>query len=366
MSYPALEGLLVDVSDLTFGATLGHGSFSIVQEALMRPSCSRVAIKTYDKQTLKKHKKTEEALMERHLLSRINHPNIVRLISSLSSPTKFYLITELCVKGELWQLCRGWGHPEDLVKIFVIQVCRAMQYIHRAGIVHRDIKAENIFVSHDMTVKLGDFGTAKDVFNPSMKASTTPSFRAEFEHFVGTPNFMAPEVVANQVNDALSDIWSLGCTVYQILLGIPPFVASSQYFIFLRIEHRDVVFPSDGISQSARNFVMDMLRPRKSRISLQAILEHPYIKMKPRSNVAYSLNENLIMKTFQSASDEELVEKFQAASFDNLDTCITNRVYWADEWRRKSKPGTGAAALLHLNLPELSEDYAYLASNCKI
>ena len=366
MSFPALKSIPITYNDLDIQETLCTGNLSIVQSAIIKDGGSIVALKKYDKLLLEKSKKIEEALMEKHILARLCHPNIVRSFASFSTARNDFLVTEICERGDLWKICRGWGHPDNIVRGFVSQLACAVRYMHRAGVIHRDIKAENIFVSNDLTLKLGDFGAARDMFNSRIKASSTSSFRTCFEHFVGTPNFMAPEAIANEANDSLSDIWSLGCTIYQILVGIPPFVASSEYFTFLRVAHRDILFPPTGISESAMKFVTDILTPkREARMTLEAMLTHPFMTTDPMSDMIYSPEDTLIMKICVGASHAELIEKCMMAQ-SIIDPRVLRRVLWAEEWRLKSEPGAGAAALLHLNLPELEEDYAYLRTKGKV
>ena len=159
------------------------------------------------------------------------------------------------------------------------QILDAVEYMHRMGIVHRDLKAENVFLTNNgSTVKIGDFGSARDIFNPSVSgAGNSNSNGSAWAHYVGTPNFMAPEAISNEENDELSDIWSLGCLFYQVLVGIPPFIAGSEYLVFLRVRALDLQFPSAGLSADAVSLVQSIVVPaRPERPSIHAIKAHNF------------------------------------------------------------------------------------------
>jgi serine/threonine protein kinase len=365
MSYPLPDRPNHCLDDFIIGESIGCGNFSIVEIAFRKEANGmrgkQFAIKTYDKLLLQKRKKVHEAFMEKHILSRLCHKNIIRLVSTFSSPSHAYLVTELCVKGELWRWCRGWGHPERLAKIFLKQIAEAVQYLHRAGIVHRDIKTENIFVCEDFTVKLGDFGTATDLLNPLLQPVAGPSIRKSHEFFVGTPNFMAPEAIANQMNDQISDIWSFGCTAYQLLLGIPPFLSSSDYFTFLRVEHRDLSFPANSLSACAEEFLNSIIRiVRSERLIIEEILEHPFLRLKSSSAHSYTDTEISVMDLCENMDKEDFMKSLDGSGLKDGDPETFKRIVWGQEWRDKSKPGSGAASLVHLQLPELADDYEYL------
>ena len=98
---------------------------------------------------------------------------------------------------------------------------------------HRDLKTENIMVDSDKRIKLVDFGTSRDMFNPHIKGSGNGAKgKRVYEHFVGTPNFMAPEKIHNKDSNFLSDIFALGVIAYQLVIGYPAFVGKSEYLIF--------------------------------------------------------------------------------------------------------------------------------------
>lgn len=289
-------------------------------------------------------------MMERHALMRLKgHPNIVSLIHTWSDLENCFIATEYCPNGELWESCRRCGEPEIRAKFFFTQIIQGLSYMHRMGIVHRDLKAENILISKDSVVKICDFGSSRDLFNPTMPCtSNADRRRISFQHYVGTPNFIAPEALENIENDELSDIWSLGCLFYQVLLGIPPFVAGSEYLVYLRMRAEDLMFPSTGLSEEAINLVQSIVvHDREKRPSLGSIRTHRFFSNTP---------EHLVDLT----SEEETIKRI-ARDQSELDECVfTNNEYalgrlrmvgTVREWERLSLPGTGTEILDHLNLP---------------
>jgi 3-phosphoinositide dependent protein kinase-1 len=356
MSYPIPVLKPLNLVDISLSIMLGTGNFSYVQVAKSRLTNQTYAVKTYDRVALQRHKRGRDALMEKHLLGRLCHRHVVQLVATSSDVYGIYLITELCVLGELWNRCRGWGYPDTSARIFMRQIATAIEYLHRSGVVHRDIKAENIFVYDDRTVKLGDFGTGRDLLNPHIQPSETPSFKKSFRHFVGTPNFMAPEVIANENNDFVADLWSFGCTVYQVLLGIPPFVASSDYFVFLRIKALDLAFPRVGISIQAEEFIKAIVTPNRShRLTIDAIIAHPFFNGLPEQMPTFSEPESYAMNAFANV-DHVDVENISAEPLVASDSGLAQRILFCEDWKRKSKPGAGAAALAHLDFAELEDD----------
>jgi len=226
------------------------------------------------------------------------------------------------------------------------------------GIVHRDIKAENVFLSTDhRTIKLGDFGSSRDMFNPEICGSGNSSAgsdlsRRSFAHYVGTPHFISPEAIDNKENDLLSDIWSLGCLFYQVLMGIPPFVAGSEFLIYLRIKHLDLQFPGEGVlSHEAIDLIKKILvHDRNQRPSLHAISMHPFFHNCPEIVPPYRIEDacvRALVKTGEIATPQLL---------DTLDPYTRKRfelVKTVEEWRKLSQPGSGTAIVDHLHAPEL-------------
>merc|ERR1712060_54204 len=160
------------------------------------------------------------------------------------------------------------------------QILNGCVYLRQACIVHRDLKGENILLTDTQVVKIIDFGTAKDLENPHIKGSGNASRQKVFEDYVGTPQFMPQEVIENKCTDFRSDTWSLGCTIYQTLVGCPPFHAASEYLIFTKIMDLDFKIPP-GIHPQAKDLITRMIvKDADSRLGAKDIEEvksHSYL-----------------------------------------------------------------------------------------
>jgi len=240
------------------GELLGRGNFTSVYRATEIATGRHCALKVVDRYRCDRLKKTNDLYMEKHCLQRTNHPNIVKMLAHFTDTLTVYVVLEECLGGELWEVVKTVGCTVSLAKHYLAQVVSAVEYLRQARIVHRDLKAENIMLTATQVVKLIDFGTAKDLENPHIKGSGNTSRRKVFEDYVGTPQFMPPEVIENKCTDFRSDTWSLGCTIFQVLAGVPPFHAASEYLIFTRIMDLDLKFPP-GVDLEAQDMIARMV-----------------------------------------------------------------------------------------------------------
>ena len=245
-------------TDFEIGVLLGRGTFTSVYSAVEKATGQRCAMKVVDRYRCERLKKTADLYMERHCLQRTNHCNIVKMLGWFSDNTSVFVMMEECLGGELWELIKTVGCPVPRARFYLAQVINALTYLRQARIVHRDLKAENIMVTEVGVVKLIDFGTAKDLENPHIKGSGNASRHKVFEDYVGTPQFMPKEMIENKCSDQRSDIWSLGCTTFQVLSGCPPFHDRSEYLIFQRVLALDLQFPP-GVDANAKDLIGRMV-----------------------------------------------------------------------------------------------------------
>ena len=320
-------------------AVIGIGNFCTVYRA-----SNHEALKVLPKALVRQLGKDLDVVMEKHALSRLDHPRIVRILSTCSDTENCYILTELC-EGELWQSCRRCGEPEDRAASFFLQIIDGLSYMHRMGIVHRDLKAENILLTSNGTcVKIGDFGSARDLFNPSViGAGNSSGGRRTMIHYVGTPNFLSPEALDNKENDEISDIWSLGCLMYQVLVGIPPFTAGSDYLVYLRQKALDLVFPNHGLSEACKDLVRSIIKPnRNDRPPLNLITQHSFFANADTVARPLTIRESALRNI---ALDDSV--EISDSLISNFDDCSLlqdrmRKIRTVREWELKSLPGSGA------------------------
>lgn len=279
MSFPALPLPKRKDSDYAIGELLGRGNFVTVYSATEIPTGKTVAIKVVDRYRAGKLKKANDLVMEKHCLLRLNHHNIVKMLGHFTDTLTVYVVMEECRGGELWYFVKTKGCPDDRARHYFGQILDAMEYMRQCRIVHRDLKAENVMLTDLQGVKLIDFGTAKDLERPDVKPSFNASRNRVLENYVGTPQFMPPEVIENKSTDNRSDTWSLGCLFYQVLAGLPPFHAASEYLVFLRVMKVDLEFPP-GVSPVAEDLIRKMVvkeaDDRLGALNIEEVRRHPY------------------------------------------------------------------------------------------
>ncbi|XP_061478364.1 serine/threonine-protein kinase Nek3 isoform X1 [Rhineura floridana] len=171
---------------------------------------------------------TEKSWNESILLAKMKHPNIVTYLESFEGDGHLYIVMEYCDDGDLMQkikLQKGKLFPEDMILNWFAQICLGVRYIHDKRVLHRDIKSKNIFLTQNGKVKLGDFGSALLLSSPKAYACS----------YVGTPYYVPPEIWENTPYNNKSDIWSLGCILYELCTLKHPFQANSWKHLILKI-----------------------------------------------------------------------------------------------------------------------------------
>ncbi|XP_039911484.1 serine/threonine-protein kinase Nek3 isoform X2 [Hirundo rustica] len=163
----------------------------------------------------------ENSRKEAVLLAKMKHPNIVAFKESFE-------VMEYCDDGDLMQKIKHQGgnlFPEDTILHWFVQMCLAVKHIHDKRVLHRDIKSKNVFLTQNGKVKLGDFGSARLLAHPMSYACT----------YVGTPYYVPPEIWESLPYNNKSDIWSLGCILYELCTLKHPFQANSWKHLILKI-----------------------------------------------------------------------------------------------------------------------------------
>ncbi|KAL2686990.1 hypothetical protein Neosp_004539 [[Neocosmospora] mangrovei] len=247
------------LKDYRLGECLGKGAFGSVYKAFNWGNGEAVAVKQIKLADLPK---SELRMME--------HDNIVKYIGYVKSVDALNIILEYCENGSLHSICKAYGKfPENLVGVYMTQVLQGLQYLHDQGVIHRDIKGANILTTKDGTVKLADFGVS---------TSTLAGGQDKEAQVVGTPYWMAPEIIQLSGASSASDIWSVGCTVIELLQGKPPYhnlAAMPALFAIVNDDHPPL---PEGISAAARDFLMQCFQKDPNlRVTARKLLRHAWI-----------------------------------------------------------------------------------------
>mmetsp|Transcript_19504 Transcript_19504/g.54259 ORF Transcript_19504/g.54259 Transcript_19504/m.54259 type:complete len:388 (-) Transcript_19504:287-1450(-) len=256
------------LKDFDIGRPLGKGKFGNVYLAREKQSKYVVALKVLFKSQLQQANVEHQLRREIEIQSHLRHPNILRLYGYFYDKTRVYLILEFAAKGELYkelQRCRTFNERRSAT--YVASLARALIYCHSKHVIHRDIKPENLLIGIDGDLKIGDFGWS--VHAPNSRRKT----------LCGTLDYLPPEMVEGHAHDCKVDLWSLGVLAYEFLYGQPPFEAVEHSETYRRILKVDLHFPeSPMVSPEAQDLISKLLQksPDK-RISLQDVLEHPWI-----------------------------------------------------------------------------------------
>ncbi|KAK6512708.1 pkb-activating kinase-like protein, variant 2 [Arthrobotrys conoides] len=287
------------VQDFNFGRTLGEGSYSTVLAATDRQTLTEYAIKVLDKRHIIKEKKVKYVNIEKNTLNRLgDHPGIVRLYYTFQDERSLYFVLDLATGGELLGFVKKLGSfDEECTRFYGAQILDAIEYMHSRGVIHRDLKPENVLLDDKMHVKITDFGTAKILDLPSQTRASNAEGKTQLDRqeqdfannigipdheransFVGTAEYVSPELLTDKSACKGSDLWAFGCIVFQLLAGRPPFKAGNEYQTFQKIVNLEYQFPP-GFPKVARDLVerLLVLDPTK-RLTIENIKSHPFFE----------------------------------------------------------------------------------------
>ena len=264
-----------EIKDYQLGDCLGKGAFGSVYRALNWGTGETVAVKQIKLADLPKSE-LRVIMLEIDLLKNLDHPNIVKYQGFVKTPETLNIILEYCENGSLHSISKNFGRfPENLVGLYMSQVLHGLLYLHEQGVIHRDIKGANILTTKKGVVKLADFGVA---------SRTTGLHESSV---VGTPYWMAPEVIELSGATTASDIWSLGCTVIELLDGKPPYHTLQAMPALFRIVNDDHPPLPQGASPIVIDFLMQCFQKDPNlRVSAKKLLKHPWIVNARRSDAA--------------------------------------------------------------------------------
>lgn len=245
---------------------IGEGSFGRVFKGRRRFSGQVVALKFIPK-VGRSEKDLRSLKREIDIMRGLKHANIVLLLDSFETEREVVVVTEYA-EGELFQILEDDGSlPEGQVREIACQLVSALYYLHSHRILHRDMKPQNILLGKGGVVKLCDFGFAR-----AMSVSTLV-----LTSIKGTPLYMSPELVQEKPYDHSADLWSLGCILYELHTGAPPFYTNSIFQLVQLIVKDPVKWP-ENMSPDCMSFLKGLLtKDPQKRLSWPYLLHHPFV-----------------------------------------------------------------------------------------
>ncbi|XP_011358580.1 serine/threonine-protein kinase Nek1 isoform X2 [Pteropus vampyrus] len=263
------------------------------------------------------NKEREESRREVAVLANMKHPNIVQYRESFEENGSLYIVMDYCEGGDLFKRInaqKGILFQEDQILDWFVQICLALKHVHDRKILHRDIKSQNIFLTKDGTIQLGDFGIAR-VLNSTVELART---------CIGTPYYLSPEICENKPYNNKSDIWALGCVLYEMCTLKHAFEAGNMKNLVLKIISGSFPPVSLHYSYDLRSLLSQLFkRNPRDRPSVNSILEKGFIAKRIEKFLSPQLiAEEFCLKTF-SKFGPQLIPAKRPASGQSLASVVS-------------------------------------------
>ncbi|CEP14946.1 hypothetical protein [Parasitella parasitica] len=266
--------------DFDIGKPIGYGSSAVVYEAVYKPLKKRVAVKMIDLDMFERNQ-IDELRRETALMALSKHPNVLRVYGSFVNGSKLYIVTPYLAAGSCLDIMKT-SFPDGLDEISIATILRqtleGIIYLHKNGHIHRDVKAGNLLMDQQGTVLLADFGVSSSLAENGDVRKT----------FVGTPCWMAPEVMEQAGYDYKADIWSFGITSLELATGHAPFAKfPPMKVLMMTLSNAPPTLDREGGKHKYSRAFKDMIdsclqKDPNKRPSADKLLLHPFFKQAKR------------------------------------------------------------------------------------
>ena len=245
---------------------LGKGTYGAVYKVVRKSDNEEYALKEVSLKALKKRER-EDAVNEVRVLASIKHRNILRYCEAFLEGSNLYIVTEYAKGGDLHGKIKRYTKKrkslaEKTIWTYLLQLCSGLETLHKINVMHRDLKPKNIFLTAHNQIRLGDLGCAK-----IMKAGMA---RTQ----IGTPYYMSPEIWEHKAYNAASDMWALGCIIFEMCSGRPPFLANDMQGLARKVRFNASPTIGSAYSRDLASLVKRLLsKDPRNRPTASAILK---------------------------------------------------------------------------------------------
>ncbi|CAK69956.1 unnamed protein product (macronuclear) [Paramecium tetraurelia] len=302
-----LDANKITLKDFLSQGQIGRGQFGKVFRVKMKNSSQEYAMKVIKKSEIIQFGLVEHTMLEKSVLIRSKNPFVVKLKYSFQTDQKLYLVMELVTGGQLSKILSKYYQnrlTQVQAQFCAAEVVLGLEYIHETlKVVYRDLKPDNILITQDGHLKLTDFGLSKQYDKQDMKFFT----------FVGTPEYIAPEILLKSGHNTSVDWWSLGILLYEMLVGYTPFRDTSNNLRMIenKIIQSEIVFP-DFLSTEAKDIISQLLnKDYRNRLgnSVDQIKKHLFFSQINWDDIYHLRTKSPILDGLAKILKQKSIEK---------------------------------------------------------